>query len=183
MRAFIIVIAISALLGGVFFYALNRDPVTIDTIPSPLQDEVAPAISLETFTRFQAEYGATLQPLEQPLPIVLNFWASWCPPCHQEAPFFEAAWRKYQDKVLFVGANSQERSLSKAEEFIQEYGYTFPNGRDNVKLWAEYGVYAMPETFFISSEGIIVDYHRGPMTASMLDEEIAELLAHEQTNE
>lgn len=179
MRAFIIVIAISALLGGVFFYALNRDPVTIDTIPSPLQNKVAPAIKLETFASFHAEYGTTLAPLEQPLPIVLNFWASWCGPCHQEAPIFEAAWRKYQGKVLFVGANSQERSLSDAEAFIQEYNYTFPNGRDSSRLWAEYGVYAMPETFFISADGMIIDYHRGPMTATMLDEEIAELVAHE----
>ena len=62
--------------------------------------------------------------------IVLNFWSSMCPPCREEAPIFEQAWRQYKDRgVLFVGANIQDYDEG-ARDFIDEFSITYPNGPD-----------------------------------------------------
>lgn len=83
-------------------------------------------------------------------PVVFNFWASWCIPCREEAPALEAAWRKYNDQgVVFVGVNVQD-SVEDAQSFVDEFGLTYPSIRDtDLKLWREFGVRGLPETFFV----------------------------------
>lgn len=83
-------------------------------------------------------------------PVVFNFWASWCIPCREEAPALEAAWRKYKDQgVVFVGVNVQD-SVEDAQNFVDEFGLTYPSIRDtDLKLWTQFGVRGLPETFFV----------------------------------
>lgn len=83
-------------------------------------------------------------------PVVFNFWASWCIPCREEAPTLEATWRKYRDQgVTFVGINVQD-SNEDAQSFVREFGITYPTIRDtDLKLWTEFGVRGLPETFFV----------------------------------
>lgn len=83
-------------------------------------------------------------------PVVFNFWASWCIPCREEAPTLEAAWRKYKDQgVVFVGVNVQD-SVEDAQSFVDEFGLTYPSIRDtDLKLWTQFGVRGLPETFFV----------------------------------
>ncbi|HVF12178.1 MAG TPA: TlpA disulfide reductase family protein [Actinomycetota bacterium] len=83
-------------------------------------------------------------------PVVINFWASWCQPCREEAPTLEAKWQKFRDQgVMIVGVNVQDR-LEDAAAFQKEFGLTFPSVRDsNLKLFTSFGVRGMPETFFI----------------------------------
>lgn len=83
-------------------------------------------------------------------PVVVNFWASWCIPCREEAPLLEQAWREYRDEgVIFLGVNIKDAE-SDAEAFIQEFGLTYPNVRDlDQELTRPFGVTGLPETFFI----------------------------------
>lgn len=83
-------------------------------------------------------------------PVVLNFWASWCIPCREEARTLERSWQKYKDQgVRIVGVNVQD-SEADAQAFVNEFGVTFPSVRDtDLKLWTKLGVRGLPETFFI----------------------------------
>jgi cytochrome c biogenesis protein CcmG/thiol:disulfide interchange protein DsbE len=83
-------------------------------------------------------------------PVVFNFWASWCIPCREEAPTLEAAWQKYKGSgVIVVGVNVQDSS-DDAQEFVDEFGMTYPSVRDtDLKLWTQFGVRGLPETFFV----------------------------------
>jgi cytochrome c biogenesis protein CcmG/thiol:disulfide interchange protein DsbE len=86
--------------------------------------------------------------------VVLNFWASWCVPCKQEAPALEKIWREYRSKgVVVVGVDSEDFS-GDARSFMRKYQITYPvvreQGRD---LYGPYGVTGVPETRVIDRRG------------------------------
>ena len=83
-------------------------------------------------------------------PVVINFWASWCIPCREEAPLLEKAWRAYKnDGVIFLGVNIKDAE-SDAKRFVDEFGITYPTVRDlDQSLTKDFGVKGLPETFFV----------------------------------
>ncbi|HEX2057250.1 MAG TPA: TlpA disulfide reductase family protein [Actinomycetota bacterium] len=88
-------------------------------------------------------------------PVVLNFWASWCAPCRDEAPAFQAAWERYQaDGVTFVGVNVCDLE-PEAKEFVAEFGLTYPIVRDpDQELADALGIECrLPQTFFVDAGG------------------------------
>ena len=83
-------------------------------------------------------------------PVVVNFWASWCIPCREEAPVLEKAWRAYRDEgVVFLGVNIKDAEVS-ARGFVDDLGLTYLQVRDTDEgLARALGVKGLPETFFI----------------------------------
>ena len=112
------------------------------------------------------------------VPVVMNFWASWCPPCRQESPAFERQWRRYQDTgIQFVGVDIQD-DVSEAEAYVREFGLTFPNGLDpDGKITIDYGVIGLPVTFFVGSSGIVEGRWVGAIPEDKLEEWVKTLIA------
>ncbi len=135
-------------LVGLLAYGFRTDP---RAIPSPLVRRPAPTFTLSLFE------GTTVRLSDyRGKAVVLNFWASWCIPCREEAPLLEAAWQALKDRdVLFLGVNIQDTEPA-AKAFLREFSVTFPNGHDaEGKIAIDYGVYGIPETFFIDRQGRI----------------------------
>ena len=88
--------------------------------------------------------------------VVLNFWASWCPPCRKEMPDFERTWQAYQDRgVVFIGVAVQDYEPD-SRAFVKETGVTYPIGMDwTGRIFNSYRPTAMPTTFLIDREGIV----------------------------
>jgi len=107
--------------------------------------------------------------------VVLNFWASWCPPCRDEAPVLEYVWRQYQDQdVVFVGIDIWDTERD-ARAYIREFNITFPNVIDSRgKVAVEYGLTGVPETYFITPDGMISRKVIGAISQAVLEESIAE---------
>lgn len=103
-------------------------------------------------------------------PLILNFWASWCVSCREEALYLEAFWKRYREKgVIVLGVAIQDTSAN-AIEFAKTLGKTYPIALDDSgKTSIDYGVYGVPETFFIDPQGIILHKEAGPVTTELLE--------------
>jgi cytochrome c biogenesis protein CcmG/thiol:disulfide interchange protein DsbE len=103
-------------------------------------------------------------------PVAINFWASWCEPCREEAPALERLARSKDGGAQIVGVNWND-SRSGARSWIDRYGWTFPNLRDgDGTVGRDYGLRGLPATFIIDAHGRIASVLLGPQTKSSLRE-------------
>lgn len=111
--------------------------------------------------------------------ILLNFWASWCPPCRAEMPDLDKVYQNYKDKgvvVLAINLANTEYSPGDGPAYIQENGFTFPVLIDKKgSVGALYQVISLPTTYFIDSDGIIRGKVTGPLKLKQMEERINEL--------
>jgi cytochrome c biogenesis protein CcmG/thiol:disulfide interchange protein DsbE len=107
-------------------------------------------------------------------PVVVNFWASWCGPCADEAAALQDASRRYADRVTFVGVNVQDLD-GDAQTFMRKYGITYVNGSGNAgPISVQYGMRGVPETYFIAADGRLIRKWN-TLTAADLEQFLAEL--------
>ena len=109
-------------------------------------------------------------------PVVLNFWASWCLPCRREMPLLAAAERRLGGAVSFVGINYQD-DTEDALALVADTGVTYPSGVDSDgEVGRRYGLYGMPTTVFIATDGRIVGRYMGEMSTTTLDRLLVQLV-------
>ena len=103
-------------------------------------------------------------------PVVLNFWASWCPPCKAEMPDFQETYEEMGGRINFLMVNATgSETLAEAKAFIESSGYTFPvlyDTKDSASM--AYGVSSLPTTYFIDAQGRAVAQATGAISKELL---------------
>lgn len=102
-------------------------------------------------------------------PVVLNFWASWCIPCRDEAPILNASAKAHRGEVVFVGIDVQDLR-SDALSFLREFDVVYVSVRDEADdTYRAYGLTGVPETYYLSADGRIVAHWPGAVSRSSLE--------------
>jgi len=150
---------------GLFVVNIHRDPTTIN---SPLIEKPAPDVRLTELAGGDSLRLASLRGR----PAVVNFWATWCIPCIQEHAALTAGARMNPD-VAFLGV-VYEDTAENAKAFLAQHGAAYPTYvDDDGKAAIAFGIYGVPETFFIDAKGVIVEKYVGPLDADTLRQRLA----------
>ena len=168
-------VALVAALLALLAWKLTQGGSEVTSSLSSGGTPAAPAFALE---RLDGEGELSLASLRGK-PVVLNFWASWCGPCKDEAPILQSSYEKWRaDGVAFVGIDVQD-FRGDAREFLERYGITYPNVYDGKgSTVGRYGVTGFPETYFVDAEGRVRYRIAGPVeSAEEVDEGIRRTLA------
>ena len=163
IAAFVVLVAFLGLLGWGLVKA-QKSPITSGAAPD------------FTLTSFDGK-TLTLSKLQGKV-VVVNFWASWCPPCRVEAPYLEQTWRKYKDRgVVFIGVDYVDTEPN-ALTYLKEFDITYFNGPDlGTRISQSYNIKGVPETYYVARNGEVRGNTVGPLIPPQLDQKIDELLA------
>lgn len=163
IAAGVIAVIVLALLG----YGLLASPSEPPRVGGPVPD-----FQLTALDGSSMNLGS-----EQGQVVVVNFFASWCAPCRQEAAALEQTWLDYQDRgVQFFGIAYKDAD-SKAQAFLDEFDVTYPSTVEPGNHTARaFGLTGVPETFVIDQQGLLVRHFLGPITQAQLSQEIDRLL-------
>lgn len=181
MKKWILVVVVVGLLGwAVYDFVISDDEATEEATTKE-DDEVgievgdtAPNFTLETFDGEEVKLSDY-----RGQKVLLNFWATWCPPCRAEMPDMQ----KYHeeeagDDVVILGVNltSQENSMTGIEEFLDEYGITFTILSDKTETTAHiYDAFSLPTSYLINTDGSIHDIAVGPLNYELMIEKLDEM--------
>ncbi len=144
-------------------------------IPAPRQGFFAPDFSLNTLDGEQISLSGLRGKV-----VLINFWATWCPPCKTEMPALQAAYQAYRDQglvVLAVNTTDQDEAGA-ARQFAQSAGLTFPLLADvKGEAFRQYQVQALPTSFFVDRQGKIDEVVvGGPMAEALIRSRVEKLL-------
>ena len=155
---------------GLLGFGLTRD---VQKLPSALVGQPAPAFRAETLSGD----SLGLSDLRGDV-VVLNFWASWCIPCRQEHAVLRRAERDFRDRDARVVGVVYQDGRSAARRFMRDLGGGWPSLVDPAsRIAIDFGVYGVPETFFLSRDGRVAKKHIGPLTWDVLQATVDSLLA------
>jgi peroxiredoxin len=159
-----------AFIFGLAWTWLNRIPPGGGASPgsrpaAPVIGYPAPDFALTTLDGEEFRLSA-----QRGTPVVLNFWATWCPPCRAELPELRAASERHGNQVAIVGVNQAETPATVAKS-APALGLTFPIPLDKSGTVSRvYGVRSLPTTFFIDRDGVIRQIQNGPLTEATLEQ-------------
>lgn len=164
----LVYVAVFALLGLVG-WGLSRAQT------GPRSEGRAPAFSLRTFEGDTI----TLADLRGQV-VVVNFWASWCPPCREEARYLEETWRSYRARgVMFLGVDYVDTERE-ARAYLAEFDITYPTGPDTgTRISQAFRIQGVPETYFIAKDGSLRGVKVGPLVPPELERWLDPLLAED----
>lgn len=138
----------------------------------PYENEIAPDFSVAGLD----DAALTLSSFRGK-PVLINFWATWCPPCRRELPALQAVYEKYGDQIGFMAVDVKE-SPTVVASFVQQLGLTFPIGFDETGEVSHtaYQVRGLPTTILVDARGVVAKRHVGPLDEATLDSYLTPLL-------
>jgi len=169
-----------SLAAGILWTVASRVPSAVgaplSSSPSPREGFLAPDFTLDTLDGSKI----TLSELRGKI-VVINMWATWCPPCRAETPALEKSYEQYKDSgVVILGVDlTNQDSLSDVQSFVQEFKLTYPIllDRDGSVSNTLYQIKGLPSTFFVNREGIIrTAVVGGPMSETFIRSKIEAML-------
>ena len=112
--------------------------------------------------------------------VIVNFWATWCPPCREEIPDLVALQEKYKDKLQIIGVSQDSGSLDDVRRFTAEHHMNYPTVMTSAEIEGLFpGVYALPTSFILDREGKLAQKHVGLLNASLTELETRTLAGME----
>ena len=170
----LVMAGVAGLLGLLAYGVISQEPNrSIEEAVSRGDREPAPDISLPPLE------GGPERSLDdwRGQVVVLNYWASWCEPCREESPLLERWHQRLKKRNATVLGVDVLDVTGDAQDFIDEYGLTYPHLRDkDGSTQADFGVVAYPETFVIDREGRIAASRRGPVDEKFMRANVVPLL-------
>ena len=155
------VVAVAAVFAGFALLGSDDEPAVRSALDVPYRTIDGAEANL-------ADFAGT--------PVVVNFWASWCPACVAEMPDFEQVHAELGDQVVFLGLNMQETDPDGAAAFVAQTGVSYRLGVDpDGAIFNRFGGIAMPTTVFIDADGTVLRTHGGVLFA----DDLAELIRTE----
>jgi cytochrome c biogenesis protein CcmG/thiol:disulfide interchange protein DsbE len=167
VRSSIAVLAVAAVVGLLVFGLVNKGSSNL-AIGDPVPDAPLPRLAgggSESLADYRGRW------------VLVNFWASWCLPCREEAPALERFQRQHGGpRFTVVGIDSRDLT-SDGLAFVEQYGLSYPQLRDGDGDAArDYGTTGVPENFLVDPKGKVRMLVRGPISEEQLREEVAPLL-------
>jgi cytochrome c biogenesis protein CcmG/thiol:disulfide interchange protein DsbE len=175
LPALVVVLGILIIfVGGLLAVLLIKPPQKF------LCDQPAPDFKLTMFDQYRGGWQNESLKLSdlRGKGVVLNFWASWCQPCAEEAAALENSWKQYKSQgIEFIGVDYYDQEPV-ALRYLQKFAISYPNGPDLAGAASKvYAIKGVPETFFINPEGKIMGCRvEGPLTPDALEHRIAQIL-------
>ena len=178
------ILMLVSLAAGILWTVASRVPwavrAPLSSAPSPREGFLAPDFTLDALDGNKI----TLSDLRGQI-VIINFWATWCPPCRAETPDLENSYEQYKNSgVVILGVDlTNQDSLSDVQAFVREFSLTYPIllDRDGKVSNALYQIKGLPSTFFVNREGIIrTVVVGGPMSETFIRSKIEALLKEAQ---
>ena len=181
-RFWVLLVAIFAVAAGVTIVVGSQFGTSETTFPDlgdlartdpnlPANDEAAPNFSLKTLDGEVFDLAEHIA--NDGRPVILNLWASWCPPCRSEMPSIDVAAQRHPE-VQFIGVAVEDDPVD-AADFANEIDISYTIAVDDGTVEEAYPVLGLPGTFFIAADGTLAKSHFGLVTVDSLDDDIAEL--------
>lgn len=176
-RYFWSILLLSLALLGIGWIAVSKEPANqdielSDLVEAPIAGYLAPQFTLSSTLGEEmalADYRGQ--------PVVLNFWASWCPPCRAEVPHFQDASLKYNGQAVILGIDQGE-PLPIVADFASAFRLSYPLLLDqDSAVNRQYGVAALPTTVFVDANGVVSEVYTGIVNGAVLEDRIERLLA------
>lgn len=181
-RLFVVV-----LLGGMLFIGVTRVQASSTTPAAPVPDASARASAprighrAPEFTLSDPTVAlVNLRDLEGQV-VLINIWATWCPPCRAEMPTIQATYEQYRERGFTVLAVNQAEDATTVATFMQQFGLTFPALLDSdYAVSKSYQVRVLPSSFFVDRAGVIRAVYLGPMPRSVISGTVEQLVQEER---
>ena len=175
IRLTLMLIAFALLLGAFVATACSNSNQEVDAVNSPPAAKggrLAPNFLLSDLDGNEIDLsnlrGKT---------VIVNFWATWCPPCREEMPDIESLYQQYKNQGVEVIGIGMMENENRVREFVQKGNYSWTFTIDTKgDVARNYRVVAIPTSFFIDSQGIIRSIHRGPMNTGDIEDNVKKII-------